>query len=146
MFKNILILCLGNICRSPLAEVLLREKAKAAGLMISVDSAGLSAMVGDGAHPFSQKIGKAYGLLLEDHIAKQVTPTMVKAADLILVMDDHQRHTLEHQFQAAAGKTFRLGHFSHFDIPDPYGQTEAVFGSVYQLIDQAVTDWLAQLG
>ncbi len=145
MFQNILILCLGNICRSPIAHKLFEEKAKLAGLSIRVDSAGLTAMVGDPAHDFSKKVSAGYGLSLHDHIAKQVTDEMVRAADLILVMDEQQRHRLEHQFRHASGKTFRIGHFNGFDVPDPYGEDEAAFEKTYQLIDQAITEWLKKL-
>lgn len=145
MFQNILVLCLGNICRSPIAERLLQEKSKAAGFTIKVDSAGLTAMVGDAAHPFSSQVMTLNGFNLEGHIAKQVTLEMVTAADLILVMDERQRHMLENKFAQASGKTYRLGHFSDYDIPDPYGKNESAFTETYQLIDTAVQDWLKQL-
>jgi protein-tyrosine phosphatase len=140
IFQNILILCLGNICRSPIAHVLFEEKGR--GLI--VDSAGLTAMVGDPAHPFSKAIMARHGYSLDKHIAKQVSAEMVTKADLILVMDDSQRRHLESHFNAASGKTFRLGHFQNVDIPDPYGESEIVFDQVYQLIDDNTQAWLAQ--
>jgi protein-tyrosine phosphatase len=145
MFQNILILCLGNICRSPIAEKLLQKKAKNAGLALNIDSAGLTAMVGDTAHPFSCKVAEIYGLSLREHVAKQVSFEMIKTAELVLVMDQRQRQMLEQRFQQASGKTFRLGHFSDFDIPDPYGQSQAAFETTYQLIDRATEDWLKEL-
>ena len=146
MFQTILVLCLGNICRSPIAEGLLKEKIKAAGLTIKVHSAGLTAMVGDPAHPFSQKVVLDYGFTLDTHVARQITQEMVREADLILVMDDEQRHMVESQFRGASGKTFRIGHFSNFDIPDPYGKGEKAFTETYSLVEKGITDWIDNLG
>ncbi len=145
MFKNILVLCLGNICRSPVAHIMLKEKIKTAGLNITVESAGLTAMVGDGMHPFSAKVLRLYDVPIHTHTAKQVTATLVQQADLILVMDDEQRRMLESKFRGASGKTFRLGHFGNFDIPDPYGQNESAFEKMYHLLDRATDEWIAQL-
>ncbi len=145
MFKNILVLCLGNICRSPIAEGLLKEKIKQANLIIKVHSAGLTAMVGDEAHLFSKKVVLDYGFTLDSHIARQVTQEMIREADLILVMDDEQRRLLESEFHGASGKTFRLGHFSNFDIPDPYGKGEDAFIETYALIDKGIADWIENI-
>lgn len=142
MIQRVLVLCLGNICRSPIGEVLLKKMAKDRALTLEVDSAGLTAMVGDGANPFSQKLMAERGLDLKSHRAKQVTAKLVKNADLILVMDDEQRQQLEQMFHDACGKTFRIGHHSHFDVPDPYQRPRAVFEECAVQIEQGLRDWV----
>ncbi len=142
MIQRVLVLCLGNICRSPIGEVLLKKMANDRGLTLEVDSAGLTAMVGDGANPFSQALMTEQGLNLTTHRAKQVTAELVKNADLILVMDDEQRQMLEQMFHDACGKTFRIGHHSNFDVPDPYGCPRALFEKCTLQIEQGLNDWM----
>ncbi len=145
MFQNILVLCLGNICRSPVAHVLLQEKTKATGIQLTIDSAGLTALVGNTPHPFSLKLLELHKIPITIHLAKQVTLDMTRQADLILVMDNQQRRILESKFSGISGKIFRLGHFGHFDIPDPYGQGIEAFEKMYDLIDQATDEWMKHL-
>jgi protein-tyrosine phosphatase len=88
MFNNILMVCIGNICRSPPAEYLLKHKlAHKSGLIIH--SAGLGALV---AKPIDSNTGElllANGVDASTHIARQVTGEMLLKADLILVMEPH---------------------------------------------------------
>ncbi len=142
MIKKILVLCLGNICRSPIAEVLLREQAKAKQLDLSVDSAGITAMEGWSANPTSQTLMEERQLSLKNHVAKQVTAALVKEADLILVMDEEQRRMLERKFHEACGKTFRIGHHGGFDVEDPYQKERAAFEDAMRKIEQGAIEWL----
>ena len=102
-------------------------------------------MVDDGAHPFSEKVSSLYDLSLAGHRAKQLTEEMTKASDLILVMDDMQRRMVEEQFSGTSGKTFRLGYFGRFDIPDPYGKGFEAFEVMYHQIDRGTDEWLLNL-
>lgn len=142
MIRRVLVLCLGNICRSPIGEVLLKKIAKDHALALEVDSAGLTAMVGEGAHPFSQELMAERGISLKNHRAKQVTTELIKNADLILVMDDAQKRMLEQSFHDACGKTFRIGHHSNFDVPDPYHHPRAVFEGCAMQIERGLKDWV----
>jgi protein-tyrosine phosphatase len=142
MIHKILVLCLGNICRSPIGHVLFQAQARAKGLRLEVDSAGLTAMVGEPANAHSITLMQQQGIDLRGHIAKQITTELVKWADLILVMDEAQKKMLEAQFPAACGKTYRLGHHSNFDIPDPYLQPFAAFEATSAQITQGVGEWL----
>jgi protein-tyrosine phosphatase len=145
MIKNILVLCLGNICRSPIAHVLLQDLSQKNGMGLVVDSAGLMAMEGWPANPHSVTLMAQRGISLDRHIAKQVTESMVKQADLIFVMDDEQKQMLERKFHQACGKTFKLGHHSHFDIEDPYQKDLAAFEACTLKIDQGLREWLEYL-
>ena len=145
MINNVLILCLGNICRSPIAHVMLQDIANKQGLNMNVDSAGLTAMEGWPASPHSVSLMAERGISLDQHIAKQVTEALVKKADLIFVMDDEQKQMLERQFHQACGKTFKLGHHSQFDIEDPYQKERAAFEACTVKIEKGLSEWLEYL-
>ena len=145
MINKVLVLCLGNICRSPIAHVMLQEMAKENQLHLEVDSAGLTAMVGWEASPHSVTLMEARNISLKDHVAKQVTEALVKEADLILVMDDEQRQMLERKFHQACGKTFRIGHHSDFDVEDPYEKEHAAFEACTVKIEKGLIEWLDYL-
>ncbi len=142
MIENVLILCLGNICRSPAAEAMLRDRLRQKGLFVVVHSAGLTAVRGARAHSRICALLYEKQISLDGHVAAQVTPEMVHVADLILVMDDEQKQMLEGQFNAACGKTFRLGHYQGFDIEDPFGKSKAVFSAAIDKIELSLNDWV----
>ncbi|AGX88259.1 low molecular weight protein-tyrosine-phosphatase [Candidatus Symbiobacter mobilis] len=138
---SILTLCLGNICRSPLAQVVLARQL----LGHSVSSAGLSAMVGYGADPLSIEVAQAHGLDLRGHRAQQVTLPLCQQADLILVMEETQRPWLEQRFPIVRGKVFRIGHYGGFDVEDPYGKSFEEFERAYAAIVQGAADWVERI-
>jgi protein-tyrosine phosphatase len=145
MFQNILVLCAGNICRSPLAEALLRERAPLAGKAIEVGSAGLVAIFGDPADEMAQVVAAGHGLDLSAHRARPIDPQLIRWADLVLMMEQsHRRHLLD-LAPAAAGKVYLLGHWSGSEIRDPYRQGRAAFEAAYEQIEAAVEQWLPRL-
>ena len=139
--QHILTLCVGNICRSPLAQALLARELP----QHKVRSAGLSAMVGFPADPEVLQIAKAQGLELQAHRAQQVTSIMCQQADLILVMEQEHKTQLEQLYPQVRGKVFRLGLYGKFDIADPYRQTSEAFETAYQGIAQGIADWLPRI-
>ena len=106
-YTHILVLCQGNICRSPVAEAMLKQRLPNK----QVQSAGLVALVGQGAEPTAAEIAMANGLDLSAHIARQVTVDMMQWADLILVMSQVQRSQVGQLVPQAMGKTLLLGHW-----------------------------------
>jgi protein-tyrosine phosphatase len=145
MFNHVLVLCLGNICRSPIAEYLLRDFTLKQKPGLIINSAGLTAMVGWPAHEHSVQLMQERNIDLSAHRAKQVTGEHVNAADLILVMDDQQRQMLTHDFPQSSGKTYRLGEFTDQDIPDPYGEPFPAFQHAFELIRTSLEPWYTQL-
>ncbi|MBD9503580.1 low molecular weight protein-tyrosine-phosphatase [Pseudomonas sp. BGr12] len=144
MFKNVLVICAGNICRSPTAEHLLQRNL--AGTGIRVSSAGLTAVVG---HPFERNALETlqrHDQQPSEHQARQLTPQILKASDLVLVMERRQLQDVIRLSPASRGKTFLLGKWqSEREIPDPYRQCPAAFEHAYSLIEEGADAWSRRL-
>ena len=138
---NILVVCMGNICRSPMAEGLLRTKLP----HTQVSSAGLNAVVGDPAQPHAVDAMKELGIDISAHKARQITPELVAAAELVLVMSSGQKNELEARYSWARGRVFRIGEWDRFDIDDPMGASPATFLRVRQLLEQTCNTWITRL-
>ena len=134
---RILTLCVGNICRSPIAAALLAREFP----QLSVRSAGLSAMVSEPADALSREVASEHGLDLSQHRAQQVSALICQQSDLILVMEQGHKVWLEQLYPQVRGKTFRLGQFGQFEIADPYRQPIHAFETAYEAIFRGVTDW-----
>ncbi|WP_077044549.1 low molecular weight protein-tyrosine-phosphatase [Pseudomonas sp. KK4] len=145
MFKKILVVCVGNICRSPTAELLLRNAL--ATSPITVASAGLAARVGEGMEPAARELLEDRGHSAQAFRARQLTPDIVNESDLILVMEkEHVKQVLKIASHAR-GKVFLLGKWqSEREIQDPYRQGKAAFIHAHALIEDAVGSWAQRLG
>ena len=139
--KHILVLCIGNICRSPIAEALLKQQFPDKQIW----SAGLGALVGKPADPLSVEVAAAHGLDLSTHRAQQVASWMCQRAELILVMEQDHKAQLEKQFPLVRGKAFRLGEPGQFDIADPYRQPKDAFEAAYSAIALGVSQWATRI-
>ena len=145
MSYRILVVCIGNICRSPMAEALLRRDLQVSGSGAEVSSAGLGALVGHPADDIAQRLMERRDLDISGHRARQLDQQLIQQADLVLVMEQSHRRSVETQYPTARGKVFRLGEWSGLDVPDPYRQPEAAFEYALELIDKGVNDWVAKL-
>jgi protein-tyrosine phosphatase len=139
--NNILVVCEGNICRSPMAEGLLAASLPGA----HVGSAGLGALSGMPADETAIRLMRARGIDISAHRAVQLTRDACKRAELVLVMTTEQRKRIEESYPFACGRVYRVGEFKKRDVPDPYRQPEHVFQDVLQMIDDGVREWLLRI-
>jgi len=135
--QSILVVCTGNICRSPMAAALLQQAYPDK----HIDSAGIGALVGQPADPRVIATLRAIQIEAPDHQAQQLDSAHIRQADLILVMTQEQATHIGRQWPYSRGKVFRLGHWRHQDVPDPYRQGEAAFLYTRQLLQCCLDDW-----
>lgn len=136
---SILLVCLGNICRSPLAEAMLQQEFPEK----NISSAGLTALVDHPADPFAQRVAAEHGLDLSQHRARQITDEMCHEAELILVMESWHKKELETLYLSSRGRIFCLGQQGEqqHDIADPYGHGYEAFRVAYEAIAEGVNYW-----
>ncbi len=139
MFENILIVCIGNICRSPMAEALLKESLKDKKHHIS--SAGLGALVDHAPDKTAIQLMLEKGIDISEYRATQITQELIRKADLILVMEAKHKESIENKDPSAKGKVFKLGEWGKFDIPDPYKKDRQAFVDALNLIETGVIEW-----
>ncbi len=138
MFNKILVVCVGNICRSPTAERLLKSYHPE----LTVTSAGLGALVGKGADAGAVRVAEQHNLSLEGHCAKQVSGKMCREYDLILAMEKRHISALCEMAPEMRGKVMLFGHWdAEREIPDPYRKSHDAFEAVYGLLDQSAQKW-----
>jgi len=136
-FDNILVVCVGNICRSPMAEALLKRRYPHK----NIDSAGVGALVGHSADPAALEIMAGQEIDITNHVAKQIDENLAKKVDLIFTMSDSQTKWIEERWPFCRGKTFKLGHWQDKDIADPYKHEMSAFETAYQDIVISLEQW-----
>lgn len=150
---KVLFVCMGNICRSPLAHGLFEDRVEKAGLSekISIDSAGTHAYhVGNSPDPRSQQTAQSHGIDLSSQRARQVTASDFERFDYVLAMDNDNYALLS--AQCPDGHQHKLKLFLEFasqldetEVPDPYYGGDSGFEQVYQLIDVAADGLMADI-
>lgn len=144
MFKRILTVCIGNICRSPTAEYLFRQHLAPRDVQLS--SAGLGALTGYPMDATAMQVLGEHGIDGTAHHARQLTPAMLREADLVLGMEKSHVDAMIRLAPEASGKIFMLDKWLQGrDIPDPYRQQRIAFDHVYGMITQGVDSWLRYL-
>ncbi|HHQ4309063.1 TPA: protein tyrosine phosphatase [Serratia fonticola] len=142
MFKSILVVCIGNICRSPTGERLLKESLPE----IKISSAGLGALVGHSADEYAAEIAGQNDISLDGHIAKQLTSKLCREYDLILVMERKHIEAVCNIAPESRGKIMLFGHWiGGQDIPDPYKKSKEAFSFVFKQLNDATREWVRAL-
>lgn len=141
---RILMVCLGNICRSPMAEGILRHKAALAGMHMEIDSAGTGGWHA-GEHPDERAIAtlQNHGVDISRLVARQFQPEDFDRFDRIFVMDASNYNDVKRMAPSAAHlekvemilNLIRPGH--NQPVPDPYYGGLDGFENVYRLLDTA---------
>lgn len=146
---TILIICSGNICRSPMAEGLLRKFLAEQGIEdVRVHSAGTLDIEGAPAsEPGQRACAEAFGVDLSEHRSKGLTGAMLREADLVLCMADRHLWAVERLLPEARDKSFLLksyaGHGGHdLDVFDPIGESyeryQATCAELSELLERCV--------
>ncbi|MGL6315403.1 protein tyrosine phosphatase [Vibrio sp. WXL103] len=142
MFNKILVVCVGNICRSPTGQYLLKSLLPHK----QIDSAGVGALVGKPADSMATQVAKEHGVELDAHVAQQLTRELCHEYDLILVMEKKHLEALSSIAPEARGKTMLFGQWiGGKEIPDPYRQSREAFDFAYDLLEQSAQAWSKKL-
>lgn len=135
---------MGNICRSPAAEYLFRERMRSHS--VELCSAGLVALVGSPMDETVLQLLSESGVDGTSHRAHQLTPSVLLQADLVLGMEKRHVDAIVQLAPEARGKVYLLDKWlGERDVPDPYGQSRSVFERVYEMILGGVDSWAAYL-
>ncbi|MDX6914039.1 protein tyrosine phosphatase [Pectobacterium carotovorum] len=142
MFDSILVVCVGNICRSPTGERLLKQALPEKKIV----SAGLGALVGKPADAMATEVANRHNLSLEGHQAQQLTSALCRQFDLILVMEKEHIDGVCRIAPEVRGKTMLFGRWSEQqEIADPYRKSREAFEFVYLQLEQSAQKWAQAL-
>lgn len=140
---KILMVCLGNICRSPLAEGILKDKAKAAGLQWVVESAGTNGYhIGEAPHHLSQKVALLNGVDICNQRARRFVKEDMDRYDIIYAMADDvlrdMKRIARDKWDSNKAILFlnELYPGKNASVPDPWYGTEPDFHDVYKTINE----------
>ena len=142
MISSVLVVCVGNVCRSPVGERLLAQACP----NLRIESAGINALTGNVANKEAADVAAENGVSVEGHIARQFTAEMAADFDLILVLEKgHMRVTAE-QAPASTGKTMLFGQWiGQADIADPYQHSLEFHTAVFKELKKASDGWAEKL-
>ncbi|MHA4809587.1 low molecular weight protein-tyrosine-phosphatase [Flavitalea flava] len=141
---SVLMVCLGNICRSPLAEGILRQKAQQSGLNWKVDSAGTNGYhIGEPPHPLSQKVALLNGIDISHQRARKFKADDFRNFDKIYAMAGD----VVNEMKRIAGKQYDASRVHLImnelypgldkDVPDPWSGPESEYHEVFEMLDEA---------
>ena len=146
---NVLFVCTGNTCRSPMCEGYLRSLCEKSGRTdIHAASAGVGVCFGNAANSQACEILKKYGADISGHTARQVDAKMISQADLILAMTGSHLQTLRSEFPEASGKMRLLMDYAGSpggNVPDPFGGSFQTNESCFLKMKEAIDNMFLTL-
>ncbi len=146
MFNSILVVCVGNICRSPVGERLLAARLRELGSDATVSSAGIGALVGQGPDETAAAVAAEHGIGLDGHVARQFSRELGLAHDLILTMEPGHRREIINAAPDISGRVMLFDHWQGGKgIADPYRHSRQFHEEVFSRIDKAGTAWARKL-
>jgi protein-tyrosine phosphatase len=145
LFNNILVVCMGNICRSPMGEYLLREKVNHLNQAVNLSSAGLGALVGNPADDKAIAVMAERGIDISSHRACQLLKSSAYEKDLILVMETYQQKDIEQLQPILRGRVHLMGKWGVGEIADPYGKKKQAFVEACEKINDSCEEWCSRL-
>lgn len=150
--QSVLFVCLGNICRSPLAQGIFEKQMLNAelGSHFDADSAGTSGWhAGEPPHRGSILVARKYGIAIEKQKSRPVHPKDGEIFDYIIAMDGANHESLITEFQFPASKVHLMRDFSltqskrkGLAVPDPWGKNGSAFEEVYAILDDSVAGFI----
>jgi protein-tyrosine phosphatase len=142
MFNSILVVCVGNICRSPALERMLRQALP--GKVIQ--SAGLGALVGKPINTTMANLMAAGDINVEDHAARQLDARLLRDADLVIAMEAAHISSIRARFPEASGKLMLAAQWlGGVDVADPYRKNDAFFEACYKQLQECADSWASRL-
>jgi protein-tyrosine phosphatase len=142
MFNSILVVCVGNICRSPVGERLLRQVLPA----LEVTSAGINALVGKPADKTASAVAAAHNLSLHGHVARQFTANLGAEHDLILVMEPGHKREIARMAPQLAGRVMLFDKWTgEMGIADPYLRPIEFHEKTFTALSEAAEAWARRL-
>ncbi|SON51015.1 phosphotyrosine protein phosphatase [Vibrio tapetis] len=146
MFNKILVVCVGNICRSPIGERYLQKLLPNKEVASAGIASKKSRLEGKPADAMAAEVANEHGVSLEGHGSQQLTSELCSRYDLILVMEKGHMEALTQIAPEARGKTMLFGQWiGQKDIPDPYKQSKEAFDFAYDLIEKSADAWIKKL-
>lgn len=145
MFSSVLMVCTGNICRSPMAEYLLKDRWQRSGVVVG--SAGTAALVNHPADDEAMTVMQDHGVDMRSHRARQLQSQLVAEHELILTMESHHARWLMSRFPTARGRVYAVTHWvpNHDQVPDPYCQGRRAFERTWDILVPAIDSWVERL-
>ncbi|MGR5207585.1 low molecular weight protein-tyrosine-phosphatase [Vibrio alfacsensis] len=146
MFNRILVVCTGNICRSPIAEALLKASLPNHTIESAGTAVAASRLSNASAHEYSLQVCTENGLDISSHAARQLSPEICAQFDLVLVMSHEQIEEVAQLCPRARCKTMLLGHWiGQGEIADPIHQPKESFAHLFKTLVRATHSWVKKV-